>query len=687
MCIACLDYLSINNLGYPIADIHSMASLPATLPFFSYASQFLPWHLINIYPTYFDPVIESRFDAFIDSPQFCAFLEYVILNLQDNSLSVIRHYMELIEDFSSLDSSSLASHIMTKIPIVSRSIERQLKYREEKFGVDDVRCQTWISLLNAIAMLYGFQGETGNLAVETTAEKRVSNTEIAGQDTLSPVITGSLQPGPNRMMQEMEIMIGGAKSTLLLKFMASSIISQFACRFPITPAHLLPTPSLIILAIVLPRVEQKIDYMSVACTRLKNKRDFLEGYCLFHLSRMLCEQDAMNRRIEGLLRQALQITEGLRQYPHVVILTCHILYELAIILLEQEEYEEANEISALLEERLATGSDGENPSGWWERQFYRRSVWVDFKANLLVNVAWLRRDSGNYERALAVAELVTSNHDKKRKLKRRLLSLLYNVKASSWYFLCRYKESEDAYRVLLRNINTLATTDEDKDIFYRWLALRRIGGRLVQQRNISGARQWLCQIDLDTPVGEDEDTRESIWALGDLFMMMGEFERAEVAFRKALLAAKVALPAESHRVSDHRLDSLAKSLSKYRPRVEQWNLVCTCFELSKLFDAACRGTRANTGPEWWREATLSCLWRKSELDKVEDEVWDNVWDEVRYEVWDILYMNYISFTSSDEHIPSYQLDPTYRELERFYKIVGEYEAAEVVFDHLKSLYT
>lgn len=668
-----------------------MASLPATLPFFSYASQFLPWHLINIYPTYFDPVIESRFDAFIDSPQFCAFLEYVILNLQDNSLSVIRHYMELIEDFSSLDSSSLASHIMTKIPIVSRSIERQLKYREEKFGVDDVRCQTWISLLNAIAMLYGFQGETGNLAVETTAEKRVSNTEIASQDTLSPVITGSLQPGPNRMMQEMEIMIGGAKSTLLLKFMASSIISQFACRFPITPAHLLPTPSLIILANVLPRVEQKIDYMSVACTRLKNKRDFLEGYCLFHLSRMLCEQDAMNRRIEGLLRQALQITEGLRQYPHVVILTCHILYELAIILFRQQKYEEVNEISALLEERLATGSDGENPSGWWERQFYRRSVWVDFKANLLVNVAWLRMNSGNYERALAVAELVTSNHDKKRKLKRRLLSSLYNVKASSLYFLCRYKESEDAHRVLLRNINTLATTDEDKDIFYRWLALRRIGGCLVQQRNISGARQWLCQIDLDTPVGEDEDTRESIWALGDLFMMMGEFERAEVAFRKALLAAKVALPAESHRVSDHRLDSLAKSLSKYRPRVEQWNLVCTCFELSKLFDAACRGTRANTGPEWWREATLSCLWRKSELDKVEDEawdeVWDKVWDEVGYEVWDILYMNYISFTSSDEHIPSYQLDPTYRELERFYKIVGEYEAAEVVFDHLKSLYT
>ncbi|KAM0809547.1 hypothetical protein AB5N19_09891 [Seiridium cardinale] len=150
MCFSCLDYLSLSDLGYPLAE-NSYTTLLSRYPLFSYALNFIPFHVLQISAHGPSSRLTSRLETFCNKPQFCAMIEFIIRNLSEESWDVAYRYTELIVSTSSGPEKNAPNLIGLNVDPFAVFANESLR-RQSAFGPEDPRTQSWNLLATALAV-------------------------------------------------------------------------------------------------------------------------------------------------------------------------------------------------------------------------------------------------------------------------------------------------------------------------------------------------------------------------------------------------------------------------------------------------------------------------------------------------------------------------------------------------------
>ncbi|KAI9660601.1 MAG: hypothetical protein M1821_009953 [Bathelium mastoideum] len=149
---ACLNYLTVIDLGYPITD-RSYTSL-SSKPFISYSTRFGPlhWtHSLAVDPSTL-PGFVASFKAFIATPQFGRLVEYVVASMLDDFrfMDDCLHFLLLFE----ASSSELVECALVRLSTESAR-------RLDQFGPTDERTQSWLALGDVCVDLFASKGLGG----------------------------------------------------------------------------------------------------------------------------------------------------------------------------------------------------------------------------------------------------------------------------------------------------------------------------------------------------------------------------------------------------------------------------------------------------------------------------------------------------------------------------------------------
>jgi len=139
----CIDYLGMNEYGFPLHDSDAFSVLGAQYPFLEYASRHAIPHLMRSGPPC--SMITDKINDFLESGKFAHWVEYLAMLLVDDpSNSILVGELDIFVSWLN-KGNHLCEPFEDKVRM---SWRQELAKRTRKFGEDDLRTERWRNLLD-----------------------------------------------------------------------------------------------------------------------------------------------------------------------------------------------------------------------------------------------------------------------------------------------------------------------------------------------------------------------------------------------------------------------------------------------------------------------------------------------------------------------------------------------------------
>ncbi|KAK6062949.1 hypothetical protein SCUP515_12873 [Seiridium cupressi] len=306
MCFSCLDYLSLLDLGYPLAE-GSYTTLPSRFPLFSYPLNFIPFHVLQVSAHGPSSCLTSRLETFCSKPQFCAMIGFIIRNISEESWDVAYRYTELIVSTISGPEKNAPNLIELNVDPFAVFANEFLR-RQSAFGSEDPRTQSWNLLATSLAVTSIDENHEPNVEPQHVSENTDDYKAIESPSRKPP----ALWNGDEKMLERSRGLTGVSNNILLATIQCLDANSQLLAstkkvqsaisttlfnplltvinKLAISPSWIVPAPCLIVCALAIERgcretpekVAQAIGLVSIARKKLPNKRNFWEALAICH---------------------------------------------------------------------------------------------------------------------------------------------------------------------------------------------------------------------------------------------------------------------------------------------------------------------------------------------------------------------------------------------------------------------
>jgi hypothetical protein len=409
MSIACLNYFRFSDLGYPLVD-GSLTTIHTRLPFLPCALKFTFIYLMNTYTSSGHSETWRIFVTLIETPQFWALVEYVLLSMRDEptTSSATVEMMDFISWILPAPNRGLDS---IEVSVV-KSLEEELLRRRNTFGLNDDRYQTMECLLAMISPLFGqhsVAAVTSLSQVPTCVQhKATGNIHGNGSTAMDVLLTR-----PQGLEPTLQAMVLRLSQGTLSSDRATTILGTLASRLFAKPLELLPIPLLILLA-HLSRQSSALKCWLTALKRLTGTYSLLEAYSALKAGQIYFEIG--DSKAEGLFKRSLEIAAGLPPSLHVNMMIQGALNLLSWALLQDGKMAEAQKTSSQLRDHLSRGQGPGYTNMRLERKVWDSLFWDGWQATLLIGNAEGHLDYGQPEYALSIVESIIpryENHTKR----------------------------------------------------------------------------------------------------------------------------------------------------------------------------------------------------------------------------------------------------------------------------------
>ncbi|XTI89109.1 hypothetical protein V2W45_1343896 [Cenococcum geophilum] len=139
----CIDYLGMNEFGFPLHNPDAFSMLGTQYPFLEYASRHAIPHLMRSGPPC--SMITDKINDFFESGKFAHWAEYLaMLWVDDPSNSILADEFHIFESWLN-KGNHLCEPFEDKVRM---SWRQELAKRTRKFGEDDLRTERWRNLLD-----------------------------------------------------------------------------------------------------------------------------------------------------------------------------------------------------------------------------------------------------------------------------------------------------------------------------------------------------------------------------------------------------------------------------------------------------------------------------------------------------------------------------------------------------------
>ncbi|KAH8193973.1 hypothetical protein TruAng_011860 [Truncatella angustata] len=563
MLFSCLDYFNLLNLGYPLVE-ESSTTLPTRYPLFSYALNFIPFHVLQLRSYGPSSCLTTKLEEFFHTTQFCAMVEFMIRTVTEESWTVVYRYIELVlSDLGGLenDSASLIElNVDPSVIFANESLRRQ-----KSFGPEDPRTQSWNLLATALAMSSIKVGDELNIKVrhvsDSTDDHQTAQSHSM-QTTTTPDGNGKvLLPGQiptvvsnNVLLAVMQrfdtkehLVASSKKAQLAVSTSLFKPLLTIINKLVLSPMWIVPPSCLLLCAWVIERgcretpeqIAQARNLVSLARKKLKNKQNFWESMAICY--EVWLTDGRWDEAVECLIMQSLAISKSLPPLPHIEALTMQSLIHLVVCLIDMERPEEAREMARQLESQV-NGQDrlGKEQSRL-ARAVYKSKTWGIQKL-WAINAAAADIYDTNIAEAETMFRSAINNFDKFNTTQLSTRGNRQYRVALTWHYRClcnmkQFAEAEVACRQYIQFSQTLPKHERE------WRRLEGISNlrfSLLCQDKTDEARQWMASVQLPTTNGpEDSRTNQShstewllyMEELGFDWFLLGEFDKATQTFQ------------------------------------------------------------------------------------------------------------------------------------------------------------
>jgi len=139
----CVDYLGMNEYGFPLHDSDAFSVLGTQYPLLEYASRHAIPHLMRSGPPC--SMITDKINDFLESGKFAHWVEYLaMLWIDDPSNSILADEFDIFASWLN-KGNHLCEPFEDKVRM---SWRQELAKRTRKFGEDDLRTERWRNLLD-----------------------------------------------------------------------------------------------------------------------------------------------------------------------------------------------------------------------------------------------------------------------------------------------------------------------------------------------------------------------------------------------------------------------------------------------------------------------------------------------------------------------------------------------------------
>ncbi|KAK5625960.1 hypothetical protein RRF57_001676 [Xylaria bambusicola] len=502
MLLACTNYFWRVDLGYPLSD--ASAIMPyLNLSIFICALKFALGYFTIVCISEHDKKSLESIYSFMRTPQFCSLIEGALFILQDGAVTAVAQQAQITDFISWLVMQQ--SPIEPTVSLLRANMKEELIRRDTVFGQNDDRFRTWKAVVDILfeplegneQLDFGYDLQSKNwMKDETFLDYRI--------DQLRRV--QDVEHGRTAKHTAM-LEIGNTVTTRTLD---SLPVIKLIRRFHDIIPELLPTPLLILSAMRETNPVRKEQQCLSALRRLTGTNNFLEAYCTELLAEARFAKDGWDKTVEGLLKRSRQITMNLAPSPHVETLHTYTLYYLAMRLLEQKDFSQAQEMVSELQQRFSRGPGEGYTNTRVERKIYRSLLWDDWKATILAYIA----KSCSFHRTNATLQVLVLNIvDSNMQLytnpsrKRTQVSAIAHLAKGSAYYQIWQNDGSSMVSDLARRCEIASQTvlrltqfpNTAEYVVEQWQALGRLCELYSSQYRHREARKLISQIPADFP--------------------------------------------------------------------------------------------------------------------------------------------------------------------------------------------
>ncbi|KAI1413928.1 hypothetical protein F5Y13DRAFT_198341 [Hypoxylon sp. FL1857] len=645
MCLACFDYLTQSDLGYPMTD-KSLATLPERLVFFRYASRELPNHAMEVCAAGLSPLIESKLVEFRESTQCCAFIEYVVLCFQHDEWTLASGYLilfgtlympEIISDMK-FEITGDETQPPKRLPDPDQLLEEELRRREAEFGTDHARCQSWRSVMTT---LRSFADRDEIMNPPTTDDPPTHEISVE-------VATGPMSDLPHHLNLDQRFLLKGRNRFVNSMF---QYVYRISSKFPVPSADILPIPLVLLFSTQVAEIDQKISLLSGALKRVKGQKGLTECLCLLCAGLLLVTKNDVSETTGSLLQSGLDIAVN-HHLPQIEWLVNGIMLIQAMYLDNCGKRARSRQVIQQLRERLLRN---DNP-------IYLRTFRMLLLGIFEIDPHYYMQND-DHEEAFQLEDPVIAAQEKQKRAVLGICEFLL-LMADSLCDMKMYEAAEYAYRKALCLLDKL---NQSQQFQLRWATNAGVSDCLYEQYKDTEARDWIQQIDLNMSANNTDnaihmsicDTPCHVWHIGRVSAWLGELDLARRFFQKALTAS-CSIQGTTTEPRVDNLKTLAEALEVHRPTFKIKENVMVCCRLIAEWDEE---IDCLEDPRWWR--CLAIHIRRDDAD-------------LGFDAWDIVFLKCVDMSVAKFGVLSNEAFVLYYEMVNRYELDGEHEAASAV---------
>jgi tetratricopeptide (TPR) repeat protein len=481
--LACLDYLSAVDWGYPLND-DSFLSLSQRHPFLLYAQRYFTFHILQAKSSSEDAA-EKIFN-FLESIPFCKWIEHYVLHAL-HDYSVLDHCVDFMECATWLDSTSGRSTGDT-YRIATRRMGEELVRRQRAYGDEDARTIAWTSvgsliggwlsvgIFSSVSTLLGKQDEedvkqiSESMAAEpTTPNPKHAMHELA-QPTEIQAVAPSRQVNTNPKPQNLLPFQSGqggfsavTYGTLLLRtplwtsnFTLRLDHSKLFLNMLLSAAERLPVLVVVMLSSACERrgdSDVAMQLCKLAAKRVGNHKSFEEAVALGYLGDLYCHANSHKEGVHS-YQMAAEIMRALPRNLHNDVVRIQVNCALVWSLYALGDFQQALAVGEELADLLS--KCGAPPAGTrapWEKHARRAGLWSEYRMRLFLSIVEQCREQNYNERALCFAQQALGSLERSLSPSNVGILSMRLEKARILDDLHRYAEAADIWQGLVKKLD------------------------------------------------------------------------------------------------------------------------------------------------------------------------------------------------------------------------------------------
>jgi tetratricopeptide (TPR) repeat protein len=499
----CIDYLGMNEYGFPLHDSDAFSVLGTQYPFLEYASRHAIPHLMRSGPPC--SMITDKINDFLESGKFAHWVEYLAMFLVDDpSNSVLADELDIFVSWLN-KGNHLCEPFEDKIRM---SWRQELAKRTRKFGEDDLRTERWRNLLDLTR--YAEPNPDSEVA-STVFLKDPKESSDAVSQILNLLNSHTILPLPRQVDMILKLQSHLRRVKILNEplRMLFGVILQVADKIPV---HVL----LVIGAFYdrLDKLEDALKVYYAALTKVENQEVHIKFVILENIGSALSEQKKYEAA-EEIYRRAVEGREKVLGKEHTQTLDSVI--DLGNAFYNQGKYKAAEEIY----QRAAEGR---------EKILGKEHT---LTLDSVIDLGDALYSQGKYEAAEEIYRRAAEGREKVLGKEHAGTLISINNLGNALYYQGKYEAAEEVYRQAIEGREKVLGKEHAQTLN----SVNRLGNALynqgkheaaekIYQRAIEGREKVLGK--------EHAQTLNSVNRLGNALYNQGKYEAAEKMYQRAV---------------------------------------------------------------------------------------------------------------------------------------------------------